>query len=612
MPSLAAALVLLLVLLPASSTAWPSTAPSGAERPVYRITLVTGDVATVVGEPSDPNAEVEVRAAPDRAGVDFAVDRGPGGELRAVPSDAALLIGSGRLDPRFFNLTQLVAWDYHDAASTEIPVMAEGAAGRGRGIGALADRPIGGGGLTAGSVPKREAAAAWAAGDAAGGRLPGAERLWLDGRVQAQLETSTAQVGAPRAWEAGLTGEGVTVAVLDTGVDAGHVDLAGRVAAERNFTDSPYDHDLHGHGTHVASILAGSGAASDGARQGMAPEARIVSGKVLDDEGHGTESGIIAGMEWAAGEAGARVVNLSLGGPAWFSGDPMSEAVARLTEETGALFVVAAANFGPAPGTVGVPAMAPQALTVGAVDDDDAVADFSSRGPALSGDRLKPELTAPGVRIWAARGDGTQMGSPEGEYTAASGTSMAAPHAAGAAALLAQRRPDWTAAQLKSALIAATFQPEEFSPLEHGTGRLDVAAALEQTVIEEDGTRHLVLAAGPAPAGSRREDAAEQRLRYRNLGDEPVRLRLSASSVAGDGEPGPENLVAFEAETVTVPAGGTATVGYTVDTSGQPPGYLSGVITGTADGTAVRTGFSVEVVALTPDTAPLAAYGAAA
>lgn len=181
-------------------------------------------------------------------------------------------------------------------------------------------------------------------------RGAGVEGVWLDGRVTADMAESNAQIGTPEAWEAGLTGKGVTVAVLDSGVDAGHPDLAGRIAQSRSFIPGEEVADRHGHGTHVTSTVGGSGAASDGKEKGVAPGATLAVGKVLDDEGFGSESEIIAGMEWAARDVDADIVSMSLGSTEPSDGtDPMAEAVNTLSRETGALFVIAAGNTGAPP-----------------------------------------------------------------------------------------------------------------------------------------------------------------------------------------------------------------------------------------------------------------------
>lgn len=205
----------------------------------------------------------------------------------------------------------------------------------------------------------------------------GISKIWLDGKVKADLADSTTQIGANQVWAEGNTAKGVKVAVLDSGVDTEHPDLVGQVDDSATFV--PYEQDIidyNGHGTHVASTIAGTGSASDGKEKGVAPGARLEIGKVLDSEGQGQESWIIAGMEWAAQDAQAKVVSMSLEGGG-DSTDPMSEAVDQLTRETGALFVIAAGNGGPH--SISSPGAADSALTVGAVGVAFAVDAFSRR-----------------------------------------------------------------------------------------------------------------------------------------------------------------------------------------------------------------------------------------
>ena len=131
----------------------------------------------------------------------------------------------------------------------------------------------------------------------------GISRVSLDSKVELSLSDTVAQVGAPEVWADGLDGTGVTVAVLDTGVDVEHPDLADRVMQTESFVPGQSVTDVDGHGTHVASTIAGTGAASDGVEKGVAPGAQLVVGKVLGDDGFGAESWIIDGMEWAANHA---------------------------------------------------------------------------------------------------------------------------------------------------------------------------------------------------------------------------------------------------------------------------------------------------------------------
>ncbi|WP_408648156.1 S8 family serine peptidase [Streptomyces gossypiisoli] len=230
------------------------------------------------------------------------------------------------------------------------------------------------------------------------------------------------------------------------------------------------------------NTVAGTGSASDGTERGVAPGARLEIGKVLDQGGSGQESWIIAGMEWATRDLQAKIVSMSLGrgGDAT---DPMSQAVDRLSAETGALFVVAAGNGGPR--SISSPGAADSALTVGAVDSADRLADFSSQGPRAGDFGLKPEITAPGVDILAARSRYQRGG--QGHCTTMSGTSMATPHVAGTAALLAAVHPDWTGAQLKQALVSSAKATPSYSPYEAGAGRLDALAAVNTSVFATAG-----------------------------------------------------------------------------------------------------------------------------
>jgi len=169
--------------------------------------------------------------------------------------------------------------------------------------------------------------------------------MCIDGVRKASLDKSVPQIGAPVAWAKGYTGKGIKVAVLDTGVDTTHPDLKTQVTAAKNFTSARDTSDHFGHGTHVASIIAGTGAKSGGKYKGVAPGARILNGKVLDDDGTGDDSSIIAGMEWAA-QQGADIVNLSLGGADTPGVDPLEAEVNKLSEQKGILFAIAAGNEG--------------------------------------------------------------------------------------------------------------------------------------------------------------------------------------------------------------------------------------------------------------------------
>jgi hypothetical protein len=396
-------------------------------------------------------------------------------------------------------------------------------------------------------------------------------------------------------WEAGYDGTGMTIAVLDTGITSNHEDVSGKVVAERNFSSAPDAEDHYGHGTHVASIAAGTGAHSDGTYTGVAPGAELLSGKVLGNDGSGQTSWILQGMEWAVAQD-ADIVNMSLGGPSNPTGtDPLEEAVNTLSAESDTLFVVAAGNDGRSgPGTIGSPGTADAALTVGAVDKQDQLAGFSSRGPRLRDGAVKPDVTAPGVNIAAALAPGSTMaeqGDPVADgYVGLDGTSMATPHVAGAAALLAQRHPDWTGEQLKAALTAST-QPGGYSPFEQGTGRIDVPAALEQTVITDEAS----LTFGTAEWPHTDDEPITRELTYRNLGEQDVTLQLSTETTGPNGDPAPPGTFTLSADEVTVPAGGTATVEVIADTTvPQLDGAFTAVVTATDGERTIRTAGAVQ------------------
>ncbi|MEV4658392.1 S8 family serine peptidase [Micromonospora sp. NPDC049301] len=578
----AAAVVALLLGSPAVAVAAPpTTTPDAVARtatdaasPSTTVTLLTGDRVTVTASGS-----AAVRPGPGRTDIRFLTTRDDG-HLTVLPQDALPLVRAGRVDRRLFDVTGLIAAGYDDARRDHLPVLVTGEAGARRsaaapaGLEVTTQLPAIGG--VAARADKQRTATVWAALTGAGvrvGTAGGADRIWLDGRRQITLDHSVPQIGAPAAHQAGFTGQGVRVAVLDTGVDAGHPDLAGRVAEARNFTEATDTRDTVGHGTHVASIIAGSGAASGGKYRGVAPDATLLAGKVCE-EGGCSESAILAGMQWAAVDQHADVINMSLGGRDTPDVDPLEAAVESLTAQTGALFVISAGNDG-TDGSVGSPSTADAALSVGAVDRDDALADFSSRGPRVGDGGLKPDLTAPGVEIVAARGEGTLLGEPVGEaYVSLSGTSMAAPHVTGAVALLAQQHTGWAAAQLKATLMASAKPHPAQTAFQQGAGRVDVARAITQRVVSEP-----VSVSFGQPAWPHGDDTPITReVDWRNDGPDPLTLDLTLEVTGPDGQPAPAGMFTLGASQVTVPAGGTAGTTVTTDTRLGTDGYWTGRI----------------------------------
>ncbi|MER5934438.1 S8 family serine peptidase [Streptomyces sp. NPDC002054] len=568
------------------------------------LTLITGDRVTVDAK-GNP---VGFRPAKGREKIPVSVQR-QNGRTSIVPFDAQRLIEAGRLDPRLFDLTELGRPEYRKARGDRLKLIVryEGGAAPAAKAGLRATGgtevsrtfpSLGAEAVTAG--PDR-AAALWEtltdaqAGTGRRATAAGIATIWLDGIRKAHLDKSTKQIGADKAWAAGYDGKGVKIAVLDTGVDSTHPDLAGQVVAEQNFSAAPDAKDRFGHGTHVASIAAGTGAKSGGVLKGVAPGAKVLNGKVLDDSGSGDDAGILAGMEWAVAQ-GAQVINMSLGGPDGPDTDPLETAVNKLSADKGVLFAISAGNSGyDGPGSIGSPGSAQAALTVGAVDDGDALADFSSIGPRTGDGAVKPDVTAPGVDTTAAAAPGSvierEVGqSPEG-YLTISGTSMAAPHAAGAAALLKQQHPTWTGADLKGVLTAST-KPGAYTPFQQGSGRIAVDRALGQSVFAEPVS--LAFAGQPWP---HHDDTPEtKKLSYRNLGGAPVTLDVAVTATGPDGKPAPAGFLTADAAKVTVPAGGTASVNLTLNTrlGGQVDGAYTAYATATGGGQSTRTAIAVE------------------
>ena len=280
-------------------------------------------------------------------------------------------------------------------------------------------------------------------------------RIFQDLPVRALLDTSIPQIGVPRLWAEGLTGEGIKIGIVDSGVDASHPDLQGRIADVTDLTGEGLE-DKHGHGTHVSSVAAGSGAASAGRYRGAAPEATLYSAKVLRANGEGMMSDVMAGIEWAVAQR-VQVISLSLGGTGPCDGTDALCETCDAAVDAGVVLCVAAGNDGPDPYSVGSPGCARKVITIGAVNDQDRIPDFSARGPTADG-RAKPDLLLPGVDIVAARASGTSMGTVMDQYyTSVTGTSMATPLAAGVCALLLQAEPQLQPADVKARLMGAAI-----------------------------------------------------------------------------------------------------------------------------------------------------------
>ena len=381
-------------------------------------------------------------------------------------------------------------------------------------------------------------------------------------------------VGADKLWAAGITGKGVGVAVIDSGIsgdlpDFKNADGSSRITANviaSVGTTRPGD-DV-GHGTHVAGIIAGNSfnrAAGDparGAYVGIAPEANLIAIKVADDHGDSTMVDIIAALQFVVDhkdELNIRVVNLSVSSdtPASYLDDPLDAAV-EFAWHSGIVVVVAAGNRGDAADAVRYPPTNdPYVISVGATDDagtgsrgDDTTAAFSSRGLTQDG-AVKPDVLAPGAHIVAplSLGSAFQTLCPQcvvgGQYLRLGGTSMAAPVVAGAAALLLQARPELNPDQVKALLAANSGAATRGPGLALATA--DSFAVLAGSTVTNTGpsTINGNLGLSPGTADHRlrsrnrqRDDLRRQRGRPPGAGGPHERLRRRRRAHAGRGGAG--------------------------------------------------------------------------
>ena len=273
-----------------------------------------------------------------------------------------------------------------------------------------------------------------------------------------------------------MTGKGVSVAILATGVDMSHPDLADRVVASKDFTGEGIQ-DENGFGTNIAGLVVGTGAASKGEYVGLAPNADLIIAKVLPKGGAGQRKDILSGLEWAS-KQGADVILLPFGTSERCDGtDDISQAADRAVER-GAVVVVPVDLGGPGDSTVGSPGCARQVITVGFTGKDGSVADASGRGPTLDG-RTKPDVVAPGEGIVTLRASNT-TGSMQLDryYTEITGSGPAAAQVASLAALVLEARPDLSPERVKQ-VISKTADDLGEDANAQGAGLIDVNAALQ-------------------------------------------------------------------------------------------------------------------------------------
>ncbi|GHH99614.1 S8 family peptidase [Neobacillus kokaensis] len=299
------------------------------------------------------------------------------------------------------------------------------------------------------------------------------KKVYLNREVRALLDVAVPSANAKNVVSnrTKLTGKGVTIAVVDTGIYP-HQDLAGRITGFVDFVNNRTDpYDDNGHGTHCAGDAAGDGTASSFKYVGPAPEANLVGVKVLNKIGSGSLETVMQGIEWCIQHNERKeapkidIISMSLGSTAQNFGSENEDPMVKIVEAawaSGIVVCVAAGNEGPDAKTIASPGISDQVITVGALDDkntpdtraDDDVASFSSRGPTIYG-LIKPDILAPGVNIISLRSPNSYLDKlqkanrVDNDYFVLSGTSMATPICAGVVALMKQSKPNATPDEIK-------------------------------------------------------------------------------------------------------------------------------------------------------------------
>ena len=331
------------------------------------------------------------------------------------------------------------------------------------------------------------------------------------------VEPNIELTNAPQLWTRGVTGQGIVVASLDTGVDKTHADLASRWRGGSNsWYDPNGEHpttptDVSGHGTWVTGVMVGGDAG--GSAIGMAPGAQWIAAKIFNDRGTTTTTKIHAAFQWlldpdhnAATDDAPDVVNSSwtMSGSCNLEFEPDIQSV----RAAAILPVFAAGNAGPMSGSASSPADNPGALSVGDVDNTSLIDDGSSRGPSACSPAPFPDVVAPGV--------GIRTSDLYGLYTAQTGTSLAAPHVSGALALMLSGTPGAAAANADAAVEATAADLGDTGPDDvYGFGRIDAAAGYDWLTTAPDFT----LSAGPSSATAAPSETAS--------------YQVSASAVSG-------------------------------------------------------------------------------
>ncbi|MFQ5710488.1 MAG: S8 family serine peptidase [Candidatus Geothermarchaeales archaeon] len=340
------------------------------------------------------------------------------------------------------------------------------------------------------------------------------------------LNESTAIVGAPSVWDIGVTGRGVSIAVIDTGVNWTHPDLAGKVIISKSFAPGEDPMDYTGHGTHVAGIAAGTGAASGGKFRGVAPDANIMNIKVFATDGYALLGWVLAALDYTL-SVEPDVVSMSWGAPSLPDSHPLNLYMAELAKKY--IVPVAAAGNEAYHWIFNSPANSPYVISVGATAKNDRLARFTGKGPDPFTYRTLPTITAPGVNVVAPASGrlAKEYGLPEHPlYAPLSGTSMSTPHVSGAIALLVEAFPSALPNAITSALILGA-DDIGYDANKMGAGRLNVYKAYQ--ILKDTPTLEAVVESGETRISS-------TRIRSRAATPPNFRAKASLSDAPGSAD----------------------------------------------------------------------------
>lgn len=539
-------------------------------RRTHTLTLITGHTIQVEERATEDGVE-RIYAVETDSAAGFTIDqRSDGTYVRPPIEDLGPEVQY--YEELFFNVDLLIDQEFTDEHTDSYPVIAR-RSDTGFGAASAGDRSFDSIDAYTDTIPKQQDDVSTAGAQTA---LAGVEKIHLDRKVYEHVDSAVPHIGADQVrTDRDLTGEGVTIAVIDSGVDETHPDLEGRVIDQESFVEGEGTEDERFHGTHVAGVAAGDGTLSDGEFVGVAPEANIINAKGLNSTGTGSLSDIIAAVEYSV-ENNADIINMSLGGPPQ-DDDPLVDATEAAVDE-GVVVISSAGNETfPDYESISSPATAPSAFSVGATEHEEGqLADFSAWGPSAFERATKPDIVAPGVLITGPLS--TQLDQeafeertgidPSGlDYISASGTSFSAPLVAGLAALALEDDSDQTPEQIRDKLASAAdptierVDSDEIADIfQQGTGEVDAVAAFEADLQ----VRNSVLSFGVFDGSA----TAERDVTLENTGSDPIEVEVSVDAFTLDDPDAPtSDQVKIESpESLTILPGDAETVTVGIDT----------------------------------------------